>query len=327
MGAALARAELQEALPLLARRMPGLARNGDIKWKPSTFGIWGRSDCPAVHAFVAVTRAAPPEPAPRRAGAPRLRPRRTRVRLASSTMARCAAGVGRGPRRRWPRPTGPAGPGRRRRPGELVEPAAYCARVSAGPARVAGPPAGVLGRRATRSAQVVGRTGASAPGRRPGRRPEDPATGTSGRRRRAPSHVVQRGGAGTGGAERHGRRRVEVLPAVAGEPHLDPGVGVVGMHLIEVGDRVEAPGHVADGLTGGDAERCAASRRARWRSARRSRSGSEEEFVHGVGAGRQGRDVLRVVRVRADPVNERLHLVVGRRVVGGDGRARASTRG
>ena len=41
MGAALARAELQEALPLLAQRMPGLTRNGDVEWKPSTFGIWG----------------------------------------------------------------------------------------------------------------------------------------------------------------------------------------------------------------------------------------------------------------------------------------------
>ena len=46
MGAALARAELQEALPLLARRMPGLARNGQIEWKPSTFGIWGPAKLP-----------------------------------------------------------------------------------------------------------------------------------------------------------------------------------------------------------------------------------------------------------------------------------------
>ncbi len=46
MGAALARAELQEALPLLARRMPGLARNGDVEWKPSSFGIWGPARLP-----------------------------------------------------------------------------------------------------------------------------------------------------------------------------------------------------------------------------------------------------------------------------------------
>jgi cytochrome P450 len=46
MGAALARAELQEALPLLARRMPGLTRNGDVEWKPSTFGIWGPARLP-----------------------------------------------------------------------------------------------------------------------------------------------------------------------------------------------------------------------------------------------------------------------------------------
>jgi cytochrome P450 len=46
MGAALARAELQEALPLLAQRMPGLARDGDVEWKPSSFGIWGPARLP-----------------------------------------------------------------------------------------------------------------------------------------------------------------------------------------------------------------------------------------------------------------------------------------
>jgi cytochrome P450 len=46
MGAALARAELQEALPLLAARMPGLRRDGAITWKPATFGIWGPANLP-----------------------------------------------------------------------------------------------------------------------------------------------------------------------------------------------------------------------------------------------------------------------------------------
>jgi cytochrome P450 len=46
MGAALARAELQEALPLLASRLPGLAFNGEVTWKPSTFGIWGPATLP-----------------------------------------------------------------------------------------------------------------------------------------------------------------------------------------------------------------------------------------------------------------------------------------
>ncbi|GAC1588700.1 MAG: cytochrome P450 [Acidimicrobiales bacterium] len=41
LGAALARAELQEALPLLARRMPDLALSAPIEWKPATVGIWG----------------------------------------------------------------------------------------------------------------------------------------------------------------------------------------------------------------------------------------------------------------------------------------------
>ena len=41
LGANLARAELQEALPLLARRMPNLELDSSIEWKPSTVGIWG----------------------------------------------------------------------------------------------------------------------------------------------------------------------------------------------------------------------------------------------------------------------------------------------
>ncbi len=46
MGAALARAELQEALPLLAQRMPALVRDGEVEWKPSSFGIWGPARLP-----------------------------------------------------------------------------------------------------------------------------------------------------------------------------------------------------------------------------------------------------------------------------------------
>ena len=46
LGAWLARAELQEALPLLARRMPNLALAGDIAWKPPQFGIWGPERLP-----------------------------------------------------------------------------------------------------------------------------------------------------------------------------------------------------------------------------------------------------------------------------------------
>jgi cytochrome P450 len=46
MGAALARAELQEALILLSRRMPELATDGPVTWKPTTFGIWGPTHLP-----------------------------------------------------------------------------------------------------------------------------------------------------------------------------------------------------------------------------------------------------------------------------------------
>jgi cytochrome P450 len=43
LGASLARAELQEALPILARRMRNLLLDEPIQWKPPTVGIWGPS--------------------------------------------------------------------------------------------------------------------------------------------------------------------------------------------------------------------------------------------------------------------------------------------
>ncbi len=46
LGAALARAELQEALPLLAQRMPNLRIDGHITWKPDGVGIFGPSHLP-----------------------------------------------------------------------------------------------------------------------------------------------------------------------------------------------------------------------------------------------------------------------------------------
>jgi cytochrome P450 len=50
LGAALARAELQEALPLLAQRMPKLAVDGDITWKPEGVGIFGPARMPITFA-------------------------------------------------------------------------------------------------------------------------------------------------------------------------------------------------------------------------------------------------------------------------------------
>ena len=46
LGASLARAELQEALPILARRLRDLAVDGEVTWKPDTFGIWGPQHLP-----------------------------------------------------------------------------------------------------------------------------------------------------------------------------------------------------------------------------------------------------------------------------------------
>ncbi|MGO9872217.1 MAG: cytochrome P450 [Acidimicrobiia bacterium] len=57
LGAHLARAELQEALTLIAQRLPDLELAGPVRWKPETFGIWGPAHLPI--------RWAPPTPAPR----------------------------------------------------------------------------------------------------------------------------------------------------------------------------------------------------------------------------------------------------------------------
>ncbi len=46
LGAWLARAELQEALPILAQRMPDLEVDGAIDWKPDSTGIWGPAHLP-----------------------------------------------------------------------------------------------------------------------------------------------------------------------------------------------------------------------------------------------------------------------------------------
>ena len=45
LGASFARAEMQVALPLLARRMPDLALAGDVQWRPR-FGIFGPTSLP-----------------------------------------------------------------------------------------------------------------------------------------------------------------------------------------------------------------------------------------------------------------------------------------
>ncbi len=63
LGAALARAELQEALPILARRMPDLALDGDVTWKPISVGIFGPEHLP-----VTFTRELTLAPRPDRSG-------------------------------------------------------------------------------------------------------------------------------------------------------------------------------------------------------------------------------------------------------------------
>ena len=57
LGAALARAELQEALPILAARMPRIRRNGEPRYKIATAGIFGPTSLPVT--FDAVEQVAP----------------------------------------------------------------------------------------------------------------------------------------------------------------------------------------------------------------------------------------------------------------------------
>jgi cytochrome P450 len=53
LGASLARAELQEALPILARRMPHLKIDGSVAWKPDGVGIFGPASLPVTFTPVA----------------------------------------------------------------------------------------------------------------------------------------------------------------------------------------------------------------------------------------------------------------------------------
>lgn len=58
LGYSLAKTELQEALGVLARRMPDLRLNGDVRWKPGSFGIWGAEHLPL--AFTPTPRSGQP---------------------------------------------------------------------------------------------------------------------------------------------------------------------------------------------------------------------------------------------------------------------------
>ncbi len=46
LGAGLARVELQEGLSVLSQRLPDLVIDGEVEWKPATFGIWGPAALP-----------------------------------------------------------------------------------------------------------------------------------------------------------------------------------------------------------------------------------------------------------------------------------------
>jgi len=49
LGAALARAEQQEALPIMAQRMRNLRIDGVVTWKPSTVAIFGPENLPIAY--------------------------------------------------------------------------------------------------------------------------------------------------------------------------------------------------------------------------------------------------------------------------------------
>lgn len=61
LGAALARAEQQEALSIMATRLPDLEIAGDISWKPATVGIFGPDRLPIRFTSTPAVAAAQPE--------------------------------------------------------------------------------------------------------------------------------------------------------------------------------------------------------------------------------------------------------------------------
>ena len=282
MGAALARAELQEALPLLARRLPELARRRSGRVEAGHLRHLGPGPpAPALRALVV-------SPAPRLrrtpgpgCGAPR------RPTLAGPAPA------GRGRHTRWPRPTPPTDPRSTPRHPTARRVGPRTRRAS----RPAGAAARLDGRRARRRVPPApptspGVAGANAPPRRraPRRPPARPPAPVGMRRSAAPTscNAVD---PGARVAQRHLGGRVEVLPAVAGEPDLHPGVGVLGLDLVEVGDRVVAARDVADRLAGGDAEGAQHHGQRGRDLLAVARPVAEEELVHRVGPGGEGRDV------------------------------------
>ena len=180
------------------------------------------------------------------------------------------------PRRRRParppRPASTAPGGRRARPRRPPGASRRAASVEQGLARARPPgrPAGPPGSSSARDGRRPRWPGAApAPG------PPGPATRASGghdgghrdqgqpaQRRRPGRGRGPRPGVGL--ASGHVGRGVEALPAVAGEPHLDPGVGVLGLDLVEVGDGVVGARARSRWPPGRGCRGCAASRPARW---------------------------------------------------------------
>ena len=136
--------------------------------------------------------------------------------------------------------------------------------------------------------------------------------------RRGALRQQARGYASDGGTEvvqsRRARRRVgkryrggriEALPSKAREPHLHPRVGVVGAHLVQVGDRVVGAGDVTDDFAGGNPEGSQHDSERRGDLLAEPDPVPEEKLVDGVGSRGQGRNVQGVTGVRAHPGDER----------------------
>jgi hypothetical protein len=96
-------------------------------------------------------------------------------------------------------------------------------------------------------------------------------------------------------------------------------VCIVSPHLVEVGDGVVRARYVAHYFAGRDSDRAEHDGERCGYLLAKSHPVPEEELVHGVGTRRQGRYVHGIVRVRADPIDQRLHPGVGRAIVSGDG--------
>ena len=118
--------------------------------------------------------------------------------------------------------------------------------------------------------------------------------------------------------ERHGGGGIERHPAHPRDVHLGPGVGVVGVHLVQTGERVPGARRIAHREAGRHPGRPQQHHERGADLLAEPDPGVEQEVVDRVGPGPQRRDVERVAGVRRHPGLDGPYLVVRRGGAGGE---------